>query len=236
VRALRFRAHNSAWRGLRFRFDGTTGPAYVAFALRYLALIPTLGFAYAWVKTRQREFVVGQHRFGGERFALSLEWTDLFKVYFVAGIIATVLTKLFDLGTLVAGIDADTITPDDPRFWPWFWLSIVLTLVALGAAYTYIAVRLFNLTWNAVRFGRHRFQATQSFVEMLALRFGNGLAILVTLGFAIPWAKIRMARYRAAHLVCLADGSLEDFSADQQGGSSATGEELGEAFDVDLGL
>ena len=49
-----------------------------------------------------------------------------------------------------------------------------------------------------------------------------------------PWAQIRLARYRAEHTqLVLADDWQSYVAAENQGGS-ALGDEIGEAFDVDV--
>ena len=67
---------------------------------------------------------------------------------------------------------------------------------------------------------------------MVFILLTNAVAIAVSLGLLIPWAKIRLARYRAENMtVHLADDWREYIAAtDSQG--SALGEEIGDAFDV----
>jgi uncharacterized membrane protein YjgN (DUF898 family) len=64
----------------------------------------------------------------------------------------------------------------------------------------------------------------------------NAVLIAITVGLAIPWARIRAARYRLSHVGLWIEGDLEDFLAAEVAQSSALGEELGEAFDLDIGL
>ncbi|MGB0268171.1 MAG: DUF898 family protein, partial [Pseudomonadales bacterium] len=64
----------------------------------------------------------------------------------------------------------------------------------------------------------------------------NAVLVALSLGLAIPWARIRAARYRLSHVGIWIDGDLESFLAAEVAQSSALGEELGEAFDLDIGL
>src|SRR5690606_24884084 len=50
---LRFRNHNSAWRGVRFGFDGSLGEAYHLWLLWPIAGIATLGLLMPYVLFRQ---------------------------------------------------------------------------------------------------------------------------------------------------------------------------------------
>ncbi len=71
---------------------------------------------------------------------------------------------------------------------------------------------------------------------MMWLYVSNAAAILLSLGLLIPWATIRTLRYRLEHLKLFAAGDLDEFVAGQQGEVAATGEEISEFFDVDVGL
>jgi len=62
------------------------------------------------------------------------------------------------------------------------------------------------------------------------------VAITVTFGLLVPWAVMRTARYRASCLRLECDADLEGFLGDVTRPVAATGEQLGEFFDVDLSL
>jgi len=71
---------------------------------------------------------------------------------------------------------------------------------------------------------------------LLGLWVTNTLALLCTLGLAWPWARVRVARYYASVTSLEVAGSLDDFVARAGEESRAFGEEMGEVFDVDIGL
>ena len=52
----------------------------------------------------------------------------------------------------------------------------------------------------------------------------------------MPWARIRLARYRADHLTLLATSDLDAFAAGERQKTAAAGEELSELLDVDVGI
>jgi uncharacterized membrane protein YjgN (DUF898 family) len=63
----------------------------------------------------------------------------------------------------------------------------------------------------------------------------NTLILILSLGLATPWAKVRAAKYRLEHTAVIS-GSLNNFVAKQEQERRALGEEIGEAFDVDIGF
>ncbi len=64
----------------------------------------------------------------------------------------------------------------------------------------------------------------------------NFLLIIVTLGLAIPWAKVRMARLMVDNTLIKAEVDLAEFTSQQQQKQSALGEQIGDAFDIDVGI
>ena len=66
--------------------------------------------------------------------------------------------------------------------------------------------------------------------------FSSAVAIVLSLGLLLPWAKIRLARYRFDHVRMLPVGELSGFVADQSAQVSAAGDEVGSYLDLDLGL
>ena len=64
----------------------------------------------------------------------------------------------------------------------------------------------------------------------------NFLMILLTLGLFIPWAAVRVTRYRAECLSFLPAVSVDEFVAETGEEVTASGEEMTEMFDFDIGL
>jgi uncharacterized membrane protein YjgN (DUF898 family) len=62
------------------------------------------------------------------------------------------------------------------------------------------------------------------------------IALVLTLGLAYPWAKIRYARYLAkgtlVNIMPEADNVIDNIQQE----SSAVGEELAEVFDLDIAI
>ncbi len=52
----------------------------------------------------------------------------------------------------------------------------------------------------------------------------------------MPWAQVRLARYRAEKLKLLAAGNINEIVAGEENKIGSAGEEIGEMFDVDIGL
>jgi uncharacterized membrane protein YjgN (DUF898 family) len=70
--------------------------------------------------------------------------------------------------------------------------------------------------------------------DLTWLYLSNAFLVILTLGLATPWAQIRMARYRAAHLVLIGENDWDKFVGEKKQSTRAMGEEIAEMFDVDL--
>ena len=105
-----------------------------------------------------------------------------------------------------------------------------------AVAFAYFTARMGNLVYNQSTLQGHGFESTLQAGELAMIYLTNWLMIAFTLGLAMPWAKVRLANYRAKHLVVIVDGSLDNFVAAEEQNVGSLGEEIGEAFDMDIGL
>jgi uncharacterized membrane protein YjgN (DUF898 family) len=235
VRAMRFRAVNSSYRGIRFGFDGLENEAFGVYLLLPMLVPFTLGLAYPFVVARQREFMVDHSRLGRSRFVLGLPVWPVYRIYGVAvvagvawfGVLAAVVG-----GTLLAtGADGD-----DPAISPGVALVVLFTYVVIGVVYVCVRTAFENLVWNHTMLDEHRFASRLRIPRMLAIYAANIITIAVTLGLAVPWARVRLARYRAASLTLLPGGPLLSEADAAAAEESATGAELSDAMDLDFGL
>jgi uncharacterized membrane protein YjgN (DUF898 family) len=72
--------------------------------------------------------------------------------------------------------------------------------------------------------------------SLFFLLLTNFLLMVISVGFAYPWTKVRLARYFAEHTHVYTEGDLSHYVSEQQEKQSALGEEMGDVFDVDMDL
>ena len=239
VKALAFNARNSAYRNLRFAFAGRTGEAYGAYFEFNLIYLFTCGLGYPYAQWRLTRFVLTRHYFGDLAFRWVAKVADYYVVYLLA-----FLAVLPAYGGLIAwmvilGINERTgggaaKPPDLELLFP--LLAALYVYLLFPAAF--LRARLSNLLFGGLRLEQHAFTSNQRARDLIVLYATNALAIVFTLGLMIPWAQIRLARYRAEHLSLLATGSLEALALGLEGGRTAVGDaatDLGD-LDIDLGL
>ncbi|MGC1550123.1 MAG: YjgN family protein [Rhodanobacter sp.] len=266
VKGMMFRARYSAWRGLRFFFTSDYGGAYqwyfvvyilmgIPFALMAfliigghafvgsLCFLAGIGGLYPWIKGNQQSWMVDHHYFGGKSFRFRGEMSAYFNVYWRA--IAVGLGWFLPTIILVGGVGGVIVEmhghqPFNPRAPS---IGFILAIYAAMAPmylgiWTYTHTRMTNLLYNQARLGLYSFRSSLQYWPMLGLYLTNALAILFSIGLAIPWARIRLARYRAAHLEVIGEGDLNDFVRDamSHGEVSATGTEMDSMFGIDISL
>jgi uncharacterized membrane protein YjgN (DUF898 family) len=97
--------------------------------------------------------------------------------------------------------------------------------------------RITNLVFNTARLERvAAFNSKVSATRLARLYLENLGIILITCGLLIPWAVIRVARYRVESLAVVVKGPLDQVTGASSSAADATGEELGEMFGFDLAL
>jgi uncharacterized membrane protein YjgN (DUF898 family) len=231
VTALRFNARNSTYRNIRFGFQGTTAQALATYFKGYLIVLLTLGIGYYYFAWLRHRFRVDNSRFGTSVFSFQLAkpvgyFSAYFAASFFAGLVGIVAT--FISSPLMATVSPNSIIAAMLQSLP----GIIIALFY----YAYIKVRFTNILFNHSRLAGHTFSSTLEVLPLFAIYLTNLLAIVLSVGFLIPWAMIRTARYRADKLKLTASGDLTEFIGSQEEDISAFGEEAGDFLDLDLGL
>lgn len=230
IRAFRFRAANTSYRGLRFGFSATYGEACRVFLGYGLLALATLGLAFPLFYRRLRSFVIDHLRYGTTPFACSVGVGAIYRIFITPGLLTVAMLLAlvaFAAPLLSAGAAGKAL----------FGSLFVLLPVALYLfVLAYVPARTANAVWSASRLGEHRLLCDLPVGGYLAIVVGNWLLIAATLGLAIPWARVRMARFRAGHFALAVVGSLDEFLAGEQERVAALGDEAADMFDLDVSL
>jgi uncharacterized membrane protein YjgN (DUF898 family) len=255
ARTFAFNAHNSSYRQIRFRNTAVTKEVFFAIwpfllvaatalllspdvepgqtsltALEWIGiLLPSLiaVVAYPYVFGAVTRLHVNRSFYGGAPFSIDATLGRFYKVYLKAYLIFLLAIAMFGmLAALIVWIPVLGM------------FGIVVAYFIAGAAMLgYVRSRIGNLIFNTAKLeGGVDFHCHLSAVALAKLYFTNLLAITVSVGLLIPWAAVRVARYRAECLSLRCDRDLESYLAARGQDVAATGEEVGEFFDVDLSL
>ncbi len=232
VRSLSFNAHQTVYRGLRFRFTAHLSPAVKVYLLEPLFIVLTLGFYYpAWQRSK-RDYVVNHHRYGDAYFRFDGGAGPFYTAYFAAGALMFAALMIGGGYLAVMAKSHPGVQPDFVEMIPFF----VLYGFGFFVCRELIFAQLFNHVWNHTRLDEHRFRARLSTNRWLGLQLANLGAILLSAGLLYPWATVRANRYAASCLHFIPAGPIDGIQRLGGATGSATGDMAAEFVGVDFGL
>lgn len=236
VRSAAFNARYSAFRNMTFRFTGTYwGAVKVLYGWAVITVI-TFGLGFSWWQQRIKRFMVTHSGYGGVLGEFSARGGQFFRIYLITGLIFGGI--MMGMGIVLAiTLGSSMKSPESMETFSSVVMIFVIVVYAVYVvAFGYIQTRIGNLVWNHTQLGPIRFQSTLRTRDLVWLYVTNAVAILVSVGLLIPWAVVRMHKYRMSHLFLTADGDLTYFEGSPSSNIQAAGAEMGEFFDFDMSL
>lgn len=218
VRALKFRFQNTEFRGLSFNFKGKVSEAYKIFLGGYILAMISLGILFPWWEKRRKEFYVGNIRFGISEFSCNPQVRFFYET---AAMIIVVFIFLI-VSFIFFGATFGPVL-----------VFLIYPIVGILGAYWFSKIT--NHIFENTQLDGVRFKSELDTFELLRLWIVNILLLVFTFGLATPWVMVRNARYRISKTKVIAE-NIDSFIADQSEKISGVGEEIGEAFDIDLAL
>ena len=254
--ALRFRLHNTQYRGLHFDFSGSVGGAYRAYLpplLTFLlpgalvALDPSgklaapaflLYFGWPLMHGAMKRYQHRHLQFGAVGSDYKVPARRFFKPYFIAFLV--VIGGGVAL-SVVLGVLMYLLGPDSRDH---VGLSVTLTAIlsAVLAGYTiyllagpYLQVRIANLVWSNTTFPGVEIRSTMSASSFVRLQTRNAVLTVLTLGLYRPFAVVSVYRYRLANLTLHSAESFEQIAAGAaRRRTGAAGDGMADFLGVDL--
>jgi uncharacterized membrane protein YjgN (DUF898 family) len=237
-----FNMRYTAYRNVRFGFKPAYGEAYETLLLWGLLSVLTLGMAAPYAHFRRNSLLVNNTRFGNLHFRLAGVAGKFYFAYFVGFVMGLLL--LVPLVTFVgqqansAATGADSVTS----------VSLAILPVFLAIAFYFVAVKfaaalLLRITTNNTTIGgegdsagRHSLGSDWSLPVMLWIYLSNLVVLILSLGLLTPWAQVRILKYQLDHTWVDLAADIDEVVAVESGPVSSVGEEIGDLFDIDIGL
>ncbi|MEZ5826563.1 MAG: YjgN family protein [Geminicoccaceae bacterium] len=247
--SLRFNAFVSSYRNVRFSFGGSYFRSLHVFVIMPALGYMTLGLLTPVADRMSARYYAGEHRFGDQTFScdppLGAYYGALFKAAVVVVLVlvsAGGLALVFDLFNMMSLNLSDMANNrEDSGAGSMSETGAVLftavPVLAFMAAFIALGAWRSNIFYNHLEMnGGHRFRSELRARRMLWIALTNLLAIALTIGLAIPWARIRKARYVASCMTFLPNGELDEVMGTIRVLQNAVGEEMGEVFGTDVGF
>lgn len=220
-----------------------------------IVVIPVVAFLlFAYIKMRNSHYSVNNSRYGQGRFSTQVE-TGIFakialKTIGIAFLSSMVLMLI--IGAIVSatigldGVLAIQQSMGDPQQFNTAMASVLLIiilpvyigLIAIGIfikAYSYTRQRTYLLA-NSSLDGNITFESTLTAKSLCWIMLSNVLLVVFTLGLAMPWASVRLARVIIENTHLNSETGFDRYITEIQQQQSSLGDQIGDAFDVDLGV
>ncbi|WP_322741686.1 YjgN family protein [Glaciimonas soli] len=235
-KSYQFKLYNSSYRGIRFGFRGNLGQVYKTYLLWPVLCLFTFYTLVPFAYQRIKKFLHSESRYGTTHFSFDATVGAYYRTYLigfvVTAIVYVVMFKLFGGPFFASMKHAKTAAPRFADILPF----ILILYVGIFLVAPLFLTMLQNLEWNGTRLGEHEFQSELKLPNMYFILITNLLGIIVTCGLFIPFAQIRLMKYRIEAMALNTYSSMDEFCADNEPTGSAVGEGVSDLLDFDLSL
>ncbi len=230
LQSMRFNLRNTSHRGLRFNFVGKLSEAVKIYIFYTALIVFTLGLILPFLNYRSRSFAINNTCFGLSRFQAHLTARSFYITYLKLGgwmiFVAIGCAALLGLAyTVGLGFNLSELIS---------FLPLLLLIVVIVGPGAYLKASLGKLVYNSTHLENFSFKCDWRARDLIWIYASNFLLIVLSFGLLIPWSKIRSTQYLVSHMAIKGDTNFDQFVAGKIDQLAATGQEIGEFFDVDL--
>ena len=238
--AFRYMASRTTWRGVRFRLKGSAS----AYAWNYLLAIFLGGLTAGWfwpqAERQLASRVWEELRFGDRRLRFRMERSERFGIYgpFALGWFGTLVGYIALSAVLVAAAMAagPSLQPSADGQPPvpsvLFTLMVYAVILAVSPIFLLIwapyQAALLRSIAGGITLDKSTFTLNVKAIPLWWLTVTNLFALLVSLGFLMPWVQARTARFLVQRLESTGTARLDLARQAERGPGS--GEGLADAF------
>lgn len=249
MRGLRFNARVTSYRNVRFDFVGGYWGAFLAYVLGGALAWSTMGVLAPIASQWMWNYTLGNLRYGNRPVACDPRLEKLYRQWLLP--FAVVVISLFAIVVLAVGlffllnaigVDFSDWADfgDDPPVYLFIigiyaaFIPFFLLFTVAGLLY-HAGVRNVALNETVID-SRHLMASNLHRGRYTWIAVSNFLATVFTLGFARPWAAVRMARYQAECTALHATSSLDVYLDQVSGEGAAVGSEFMDVEGFDFGF
>ncbi len=228
IQGLKFTMRMTAYRNVRFSFEGTYGGVIVHFLLLPIIGLVTFYLAMPWVLQQIHKYINSNITYGGKHF----EQNSSASQYYIAALITVGIALIG--AALVIGAFGMPMAPTEENPASLF-LPMVLFIIIMNIAAAVFQSFIYNHLMETLSIDDVvSFKADMKPIAFSVLMLTNILLLIVTLGLALPVVKIRTARYIASVTQVTIKPGIDQLVNTIEGSDSAFGEEAAGLFDTDM--
>ncbi len=212
-------------------------------------------YIYGLMKKKNTKYMINGSRYGQGEFSTDVQAAPFVIIllktiglFIVAVAIILLLAALLAASTgLVSDLMQLAPNLEDPQaIEETFRNPMVIALIAFFyIGFIFAAIILFSYSYARQRkyiYANTKLDGEIAFASSLGARkiawvsVSNMLLVIITLGLATPWAKVRMARVLLENTHVDTSMGFDNYISQKQDEQSSLGEQIGDAFDVDVGI
>jgi uncharacterized membrane protein YjgN (DUF898 family) len=259
--ALRFRLHNTRYRGMRFSFTGDTAGAYrsylppmIAFMLptvllaftknpKMLVAIIALYLLWPWMHGVIKAYQHKHFAFGNLESTYEVRPVRFYIPYLLAFMLGLLAIALAILVSVVVGRIGSPATSG--KLMKIGFSASMITPILIGAltaylmyllAGCYLHVRLANMVWTNTSFPGIWIKSELKVWPFIRLQVINTILTLVTLGLYRPFAVVAVYEFHLENMRVDTDDSFDHIMAGSTVTSDGGADGVADLFGIDLAL
>lgn len=240
VASLRFNARVTAYRNVGFRFDGDYKGALKYYVGCMLLAGCTAYIMLPWAIRQQRAWQARHTSWGNRRLELKVLTSEFYAAYMpmFIGMVILAFVVFFMIGVAaVTGGKGEGGGATDMARSTGFIVGIAVAYIVLILTAIWTQAALVQTTLNGLAVGEEsRLRCSISAARYAWILGSNALVSLFTLGMMYPWGEVRRLRYLAAHTIVSGAETFDSVVGTRGLPGSAAGEEIADAFDIDVGF
>ncbi|CAA6804054.1 MAG: Thymidylate kinase (EC [uncultured Sulfurovum sp.] len=204
-------------------------------------------YLFAVIKKKNTEYVINGSRYGQGKFETDIEATKFMMINLKTLGISLLVFMVFGIFMALFGGGMEIVTALNPETLEQGQIPAgligMIVMISLFMNFAMILIMSFTITRqrtyiyeNTKLDNEIAFQSTLRARDFAWVMLSNMLVIILTLGFATPWAKVRMARLMLENTLVDTSLGFNEYISQKQDEESSLGEQIGDAFDVDVGV
>lgn len=204
---------------------------------------------FSYIVLKKNEYYYNNLSYGKSKFKIDLQLNDIRKIVLktaILGLGTIILSMSILLGIFSMALEI-SMSPQlsfnsileiglsyFKIFIPIMYFILILEML-LVSLYYQVKIREYIYS-KLILDDKIKFASTLKVSSYLGLVFSNLLLIIVTLGLAIPWVKVRLARYTLENTQVSSEIDLDIYLSQKQEALSAIGEEIAEFTNLEMGF
>jgi len=202
-------------------------------------------YLFAVIKKRNTEFVINGTRYGQGIFEAKLKAKKFMMINLKGiGVMLAIVIPLIAVGS-VLGV-GEFMTPftnpesmqrgELPDGFGMFFALIYFVLIIVSIlVMSYVHTRQRTYIYENTKLDdKIAFASTLKAKSFAWIMLSNFFLVIITFGLAFPWAKVRMARLMLENTLVETEEGFDEYISQKQAEVSSLGEQIGDAFDVDI--